>query len=342
MAQAATQFDHDTDGSGSAAGFGYGGRAGLAVSIYADRGYLRAEMAEDAAAAGLRVAQSSDLARLLDPGDPLVLPDLVLVDCPVIDGAELAALSRLDVRASQQGAHLLVSTSMGSLDDVFGCLDQSDTQLLVTPSRAERVIALGRVLARTGNRVRELSEEDRLNLLRLTEQVSQIAQKLEQLSAHGAGETASAFRFDTQPGYAGIADAKLDLPFDGGSDRLVRASRPPLPDPRLVRKIIRQRQLRARFFEGDLFADPAWEMLLDLTAARVEHVRVSVTSLCVASGMPPTTALRWIGQMTDAGLLQRVDDETDRRRAFITLTDKAADAMARYFAELGASASSLV
>ena len=44
------------------------------------------------------------------------------------------------------------------------------------------------------------------------------------------------------------------------SDRLVRASRPPLPDPRLVRKIIRQRQLRARFFEGDLFADPAWDM----------------------------------------------------------------------------------
>jgi len=40
------------------------------------------------------------------------------------------------------------------------------------------VIALGRVLARSGNRVRELSEEDRLSLLRLTEQVSQIAHKL--------------------------------------------------------------------------------------------------------------------------------------------------------------------
>lgn len=79
-------------------------------------------------------------------------------------------------------------------------------------------------------------------------------------------------------------------------------------------------------------------MLLDLTAAREEHVRVSVTSLCIASGVPPTTALRWIGQMTDAGLLQRLDDETDRRRAFITLTEKAADAIARYFAEVGAPA----
>ena len=42
--------------------------------------------------------------------------------------------------------------------------------------------------------------------------------------------------------------------------------------------------------------------------------------------------------MTEAGLLQRVEDETDRRRAFITLTDKAADGMARYFAELSANA----
>jgi DNA-binding MarR family transcriptional regulator len=38
--------------------------------------------------------------------------------------------------------------------------------------------------------------------------------------------------------------------------------------------------------------------------------------------------------MTDAGLLERVEDESDRRRAFIALTDKASDGMARYFAEL--------
>ena len=344
MAQAAQQFDHGGDGAVPGgvpgAGHGFGGRSAIAVSIYADRGYLRAEMAEDAAAAGLRIAQTTDLARLLEPADSPSLPELVLVDCPVIDDAELAALSRLDQRASQQGAHLVVSTSMGSLDEVFGCLDHADAQILVSPSRADRVIALGRVLSRSGNRVRELSEEDRLSLLRLTDQVSQIAQRLEQLSAHGPGE-GGAFRFDHGQGTGG-RDVRQDSQFEAGSDRLVRASRPPLPDPRLVRKIIRQRQLRARFFEGDLFADPAWDMLLDLTAARVEHVRVSVTSLCIASGVPPTTALRWIGQMTDAGLLQRVDDETDRRRAFITLTDKAADAMARYFAELGTSATSLV
>jgi DNA-binding MarR family transcriptional regulator len=83
-------------------------------------------------------------------------------------------------------------------------------------------------------------------------------------------------------------------------------------------------------------------MLLDLTAARAEHSRVSVTSLCIASGVPPTTAMRWIGQMVEAGLFERVEDDSDRRRAFIALTEKAADAMARYFAELGRSAARIV
>jgi len=118
--------------------------------------------------------------------------------------------------------------------------------------------------------------------------------------------------------------------------------RPPLPDPRLVRRVIRQRQLRARFFDGALFADPAWDMLLDLAAARAEDKQVSVTSLCIASGVPPTTALRWIGQLTAAGLFERVEDETDRRRVFITLSDDAAEAMARYFAELGRSSAQLI
>lgn len=94
------------------------------------------------------------------------------------------------------------------------------------------------------------------------------------------------------------------------------------------------RQDRMKYFEANLFADPAWDMLLDLAAAREEHARVSVTSLCIASGVPPTTALRWIGQMVDSGLLIRTEDSLDKRRAFMTLTDRAAEAISRYFADL--------
>lgn len=306
----------------------------LSLSIFADRAHLRDQMRDDAQAAGFRIGETADVASLLE-GEARPLGEVVLLDCPMVSGAGLAALTRLDLRAAHAGAHLVVSTSVAALDDVFACLDQSNPQILVDPTRAERVVALGRVLARIPHlRVRELSEDDRLMLLRLTEQVSEIAQRLDRLNGTPDGVTeGSAFRFESPK-----------RTFDRGGEaeqRLTRATRPPLPDPRLVRRIIRNRQLRARFFDGDLFADPAWDILLDLTAARAEHSRVSITSLCIASGVPPTTALRWISQMVESGLLQRVEDEIDRRRAFVTLTDHAADAMARYFAELGGSGARL-
>jgi hypothetical protein len=171
--------------------------------------------------------------------------------------------------------------------------------------------------------VRELAAEDRLALLRLTEQVGEIAARLGRI---GITAPQSDMRLEA-PAFAFNGAPVLDEP-------LIRKARPTLPDPRMVRRMIRQRQQRARFFEGELFADPAWDMLLDLTAARAEMKRVSVTSLCIAAGVPPTTALRWIGQLTAAGLFQRVEDLSDRRRAFIELTDQAADGMGRYFAAL--------
>jgi len=299
----------------------------VALSIYADRGHLRASLREDAEAAGLTVCAAGSLDLLLD-GQARPLGDVVLVDCPQIDAQRMAALARLDLRAARSEARLIVSTSVEALDDVFSCMDQSAPVLLVDPNRAERVIALGQVLASFPSaRLRELSDDDRLMLLRLSEQVGQIAGRIERLApgpAASADVSASAF------GFAGSAREELAQP------ALATASG--LPDGRLVRKIIRQRQLRSRFLDGDLFADPAWDMLLDLTASRVECKRVSVTSLCIASGVPPTTALRWIGQMVEAGLFARVCDDSDRRRAFIELTDKAAHAMARYFSEIALSA----
>lgn len=303
----------------------------LSVSIFADLAHVREEIGEDVAAAGLALRDCGPVAALLEAG-PRVLGEIVLLDCPKVEACMLAALARLDTRAARTGAHLIISTGVEALDDVFACCDQSAPQILVSPSRAERIIALGRILGRLPNlHLRELSRGDRLALLRLTEQVGRIADRLERLA-----------RITGEDRAMGVESPALAFRAGPASDGLLRKPRPPLPDPRLVRKIIRGRQLRARFFDAELFADPAWDILLDLTAARAEYKRVSVTSLCIASGVPPTTALRWIGQMTDAGLLERVNDESDRRRAFIGLTDQAADAMARYFAELGVEAAELV
>lgn len=314
------------------------------VSIFADCPLRRDGMVAEAHAAGFDIAEAVPLASLCE-GKLRVLGDAVLIDSPSPDATALAALSRIDTRAIRSGAHLLVATDLAGLEDVFACLSLSDAEILVDPRPSEWLVALGRIaglmLGWQGTaRVRELSETDRMALLRLAEQVNRIAAQMDRLgAASDAGSTqgqAPAFRFDSHGSVTEAAHATTI------GDRLIHGQRPPLPDPRMVRRIIQQRQLRARFFDASLFADPAWDMLLDLTAARAEHARVSVTSLCIASGVPATTALRWISQMIQAGLFERTQDETDRRRAFIQLTDKAADGMARYFALLGRDTGLLV
>jgi hypothetical protein len=98
-----------------------------------------------------------------------------------------------------------------------------------------------------------------------------------------------------------------------------------------IRSIIKLRRLRDKHFDAELFADPAWDMMLDLMAARAEHSKVSVSSLCIAAAVPPTTALRWIKTLTDQGVFVRVADPTDGRRVFIELADTAAANIAKYF-----------
>lgn len=98
----------------------------------------------------------------------------------------------------------------------------------------------------------------------------------------------------------------------------------------LLREIIRKRRLRADFFPAEFFADPAWDILLDLAAARHEGKPVSISSLCIAASVPTTTGLRWIKALTDAGLLERTPDPTDGRRSFVTLSERSAALMERY------------
>lgn len=303
------------------ADFSYGvsssasGARAVSLSIFVDRPHLRAAMRDDAIAAGVEVAHVAPLSELMEnEGRPLA--DVVLLDCPVVDAQAMAALARLDLRAANGETRLIVSTSVDALDDVFACMDMSSPLLLVDPNRAERVMALGQTLAGfPAARLRELSDDDRLMLLRLTEQVGQIAGHIDRLAPR---ETTAVME-----------------PRNPVEERAVPLARSAsLPEARLIRRVIRQRQLRARFIEGEFFADPAWDMLLDLAAARVEGKRVAVTSLCIASGVPPTTALRWIGALVQAELFQRVCDENDRRRAFIELTENAADRIARYFDEI--------
>lgn len=92
----------------------------------------------------------------------------------------------------------------------------------------------------------------------------------------------------------------------------------------LTENFIRLRRQRDKIFGGSLFADPAWDMLLDLFVAQEKGLRpVSTSSLCIASAVPATTALRWIETLVQQGLVSRHADPKDGRRVFVRLTDEA-------------------
>lgn len=113
------------------------------------------------------------------------------------------------------------------------------------------------------------------------------------------------------------------------TQREVPASIRPV-DAAMIRRILRLRRDRDRFFPAEIFADPAWDMLLDLTAAQLESKQVPVSSLCIGAAVPTTTALRWVRSLTEAGLLDRRTDPTDARRSHIRLSDDASSAMLAY------------
>jgi DNA-binding MarR family transcriptional regulator len=113
-------------------------------------------------------------------------------------------------------------------------------------------------------------------------------------------------------------------------------------DASLFRKIKRQRMLRNRFFGKHLFADPAWDMILDLAVAHSEGRSLCVSSLGYGSGVPATTSLRWISQLVKDDLVERVQDNKDKRRTFVRLSANGVACVIRFFAEVGRDASPLV
>ena len=106
---------------------------------------------------------------------------------------------------------------------------------------------------------------------------------------------------------------------------------------RRIRSVIKARAQRIKFFKADLFADPAWEILLELYVTHLTFTRLSISSLCHACSVPATTALRWINKLEAEGLLIRCADPLDGRRVWIGLSDDGLSAMETYWASVSSA-----
>lgn len=217
-----------------------------------------------------------------------------------------------DVAAGRYAA--VVSSTGGLVDAVAAKVHEPRVELVVDADDAERAatlaIAAGRFWRGHARLSDVASDQNAARLRQLSEEVSRIAAMLSRLSA---GPDRQALKVDMPPG----ADVAPQIAAE------------------TVRSVIRARRLRSRYFADHLFADPAWDMLLDLFQAEIAQLRVPVSSLCIAAAVPATTALRWLKTMVDEGIFLRRADPYDGRRVFVELAAGASDAMRRYFADVG-------
>lgn len=86
---------------------------------------------------------------------------------------------------------------------------------------------------------------------------------------------------------------------------------------RLVCQAYEARRQRTEIFDADLFADPAWDILL---ASFREHLAVRPFTLgdaIAAADVPPSTGARWVKLLERRGLLTLRDDRFELTSAAI-------------------------
>lgn len=273
----------------------------------ADRGMRTAELGGQLDSSSTMIGEAA--ARLEQLADLSV----VWVEADEESEALRDVLQRVDadVRAGRYRA--VIAIHGGLIDFVTAIVSAPDIEVVVGSSELERASALAIAsMPRPSQPVREAGKEaSAARLQQLSEEVSRIAAALAQLSAGPAR-----------------ADAVIGTPLPPRDDV-------PQVSSESVRTVIKARRLRGRLLPEDLFADPAWDMLLDLLQAELVQHRVPVSSLCIAAAVPATTALRWIKTLTDRGLLTRRADPHDGRRVFIEMSPPTSLAMRRFFAESG-------
>ncbi len=97
----------------------------------------------------------------------------------------------------------------------------------------------------------------------------------------------------------------------------------------------RRRRRSAAFGDYCFDGEPAWDMLLDLVIAGSGDRCLPTSSVCIGSASPPTTALRHLTLLEEAGLVESTRSRKDARVKLIGLTEKAWGMADEYFGAEG-------
>lgn len=81
------------------------------------------------------------------------------------------------------------------------------------------------------------------------------------------------------------------------------------------------------------FADPGWQLLVDLFVHQASGKQINVSSACIGSRAPSTTALRYIAEYIEKGILVRTPCEHDQRVSWLSLSENAQAALIELFCD---------
>lgn len=110
----------------------------------------------------------------------------------------------------------------------------------------------------------------------------------------------------------------------------------------LAETIVRARDLRGRILgKTAQFADPAWDILLDLYVGLLKGRMISIGDACIAARVPMTTAFRWIDHLVRTGAVERDLDPRDGRRVLVRLSEAQLRSMDEFFRAISFSTSSV-
>lgn len=125
-----------------------------------------------------------------------------------------------------------------------------------------------------------------------------------------------------------------------GPSHILRRPRKALSQ--VAKGIAKERQMRSDHFgDRELFGEPAWDILLHIFQGHCDAQDVPIQSIALCSGLPMTSALRWLELLERKELVfayHKEDGETAKAgQIYLRLSSKGYQAMAQYVARIAQS-----
>jgi hypothetical protein len=98
----------------------------------------------------------------------------------------------------------------------------------------------------------------------------------------------------------------------------------------LAQQILSSRHKRATMFGGELFKDPAYDILLEVFSRTQTGELTSPSIACAATSVPHATAVRHISLLVQKSYIERIVNPWDKRSINLKLTPLAMDKMTRW------------